>query len=75
MTSALPQKALVILTADKNAQFALRGILSRHKALHIKSIAADFHVHPGRDPGVLVSVSAQIPPVVGASNTATFRAF
>ncbi len=53
MTAAIVQKDLVVLTADKNAQFALRGILSRGKALRIRSIAADFHVHPGRDPGVL----------------------
>jgi hypothetical protein len=53
MTAAIAEKDLVVLTADKNAQFALRGITSRHRALRIRTIAADFHVHPGRDPGVL----------------------
>lgn len=53
MKAPIPQADLVILTADKDAQLALRGIVSRQKSLQIRSIKADFHVHPERDPGVL----------------------
>jgi hypothetical protein len=42
---------LVLLVADKNAQFALRGALQRPQALGIRSIEFDFLVHPGRDGG------------------------
>lgn len=46
-------KDLVVLTADRNTQFALRGIVSRSNALGIRHIDADYFVHPQRDPGVL----------------------
>jgi hypothetical protein len=51
-TKPLP-KDLVILTADKQAQFALKGIFSRFKSLGICQLAPDYYVHPGKDPGVL----------------------
>lgn len=44
-------KDLVLLVADKNAQFALKGALGRPKALGIRPIEFDFRVHPGRDGG------------------------
>ncbi len=44
-------KDLVLLVADKNAQFALKGALSRPEALGIRDIEFDFLVHPGRDGG------------------------
>ena len=44
-------KDLVLLVADKNAQFALKGALSRPKALGIRPIDFEFRVHPGRDGG------------------------
>jgi hypothetical protein len=53
MTAPASPRDLVILTADKNCQFALRGLVTRSRALHIGSIEPDWHVHPGRDPGVL----------------------
>ncbi|WP_213958292.1 hypothetical protein [Variovorax sp. dw_954] len=46
---------LVVLVADKNAQFALRGALQRHAALGIRQISFDFRTHPGRDGGVRTS--------------------
>ena len=52
---ALP-KGLVVLTADKNAQFAIRGILSRHRSLGFRPLAQnsiDYVTHPEKDPGVL----------------------
>src|SRR5512140_3576490 len=45
-------KDLVILVADKNMQFALKGALSRFESLEIRPIEFDFLVHPGRDGGV-----------------------
>jgi hypothetical protein len=42
---------LVVLTADKNMQFALRGALLRAEALGIRPITFDFRVHAGRDGG------------------------
>lgn len=44
-------KDLVILVADKNIEFALRGALGRHKALAIRSISCEFRAHMGRDGG------------------------
>lgn len=42
---------LVLLVADKNAQFALKGALGRPEALGIRPIEFEFRVHPGRDGG------------------------
>ena len=44
-------KDLVLLVADKNAQFALKGALGRPTALGIHPIEFEFRVHPGRDGG------------------------
>lgn len=44
-------KDLVILVADKNAQFALRGALGRPAALGIRPLAHEFRTHVGRDGG------------------------
>jgi hypothetical protein len=44
-------KDLVLLVADKNAQFALTGALRRSEALGIRPIEFEFRVHPGRDGG------------------------
>ena len=43
-------KDLVILTADKDQQHALRGMLSRPEALGIRTVEADIFVHPEHDP-------------------------
>lgn len=44
-------KDLVLLVADKNAHFALKGALERPAALGIRPIEFEFRVHPGRDGG------------------------
>ena len=41
---------LVLLTADKNIEHGLRGLLSRPEALGIRAIASKIYVHPQRDP-------------------------
>ena len=47
-------KDLVVLAADKNMEFAVKGILGRFRSLGIREITADFRVHPENDPGCLV---------------------
>jgi hypothetical protein len=44
-------KDLVLLVADKNAQYALKGALQRPEAMGIRPIEFEFRVHPGRDGG------------------------
>lgn len=44
-------KDLVLLVADKNAQFALQGALERPQAFAIRPITFEFRVHVGRDGG------------------------
>lgn len=45
---------LVVLVADKNMEFAIRGILSRFQAIGIREVSPVFHVHPEHDPGCLL---------------------
>jgi hypothetical protein len=45
-------KDLVVMVADKNAQFALKGVLNRPEAMGTRRIQFEFRVHPGRDGGV-----------------------
>lgn len=45
-------KDLLLLVADKNMQFALKGALPRSASLEIRAIEFDFIVHSGRDGGV-----------------------
>jgi hypothetical protein len=45
-------KDLVVLTADKNMEFAVRGLLTaRPPALGIRKVSFDTFAHPERDPG------------------------
>jgi len=39
-------KDLVVLVADKNIEFAVKGLLSRPRALGVRPITSDFFVHP-----------------------------
>lgn len=48
-----PVRDLIILAADKNIDYGLRGLLSRPAALGTQAIDADILVHPRRDPGCL----------------------
>jgi hypothetical protein len=54
MTKPVYEKDLVVLTADKNAQYAIRGILARHLAINIRPVEAELFVHPEKDPGILL---------------------
>lgn len=42
---------LVVLVADKNIEYALKGLFARPQALRIRPIKADIFIHPQRDPG------------------------
>jgi hypothetical protein len=42
---------LIVLVADKNTDYGLRGLLGRPRALGIRPIDAQILVHPRRDPG------------------------
>ncbi|MBM4388410.1 MAG: hypothetical protein FJ088_11765 [Deltaproteobacteria bacterium] len=42
---------LIVLVADKNMEFAIKGILQRTETLKIRPLKSDIHVHPERDPG------------------------
>ena len=42
---------LIILAADKNVEYALKGGLSRYQALGIRKLTFDTRVHVGRDGG------------------------
>lgn len=46
-------KDLVVLVADKCAEQAIYGLLSRPKALGTRQVTFDVYVHPDRDPGCL----------------------
>ncbi len=58
-------KAMIILAADKNAQFVLEGLLTRYQAFQMKTLARDdfdIYVHPLRDPGVFNEAVAFLRP-------------
>ena len=46
---------LVVLVADKNMGYSMKGILERPKSLGIKKLDFIIYPHPKRDPGCLVS--------------------
>jgi len=50
-----PRRDLLVLTACKDCQFAVQGILCRHKSLRIRPVAADFLVHPNKDAGCVTT--------------------
>ena len=54
MTRDSTQKDLVILVADKNMEFAVKGLLSRHISLEFRKVVQDIYVHPHSDPGCLL---------------------
>lgn len=51
MTSHSAEGDLVALVADKNIEYALRGLLTRSSAFAIRGIASRVLVHPQRDAG------------------------
>lgn len=45
-------KDLIVLVADKNMEFAVKGILQRTSSLKVREISYDIKVHNHRDPGI-----------------------
>lgn len=45
------RKDLVLLVADNNIKFFLRGLLTRTESLGIRSLTCDVYVHPNKDNG------------------------
>jgi hypothetical protein len=64
MNGCTYESDLVVLTADKNMKFALEGLLNRPQVLGIRPVAADFFIHPERDPGCLLRADAFLRPFV-----------
>lgn len=54
MNSVQNRKDLIVLVADKNMEFTIKGLLGRHRSFGIREIKSDIHVHPERDPGCRV---------------------
>ena len=44
-------KDLIVLVADTQMEFTIRGILSRHQSLRIRNVEFEILTHPERDPG------------------------
>jgi hypothetical protein len=53
MSADLGRKDLILLVADKNMEFSLRGLLSRSHSLRFRPVTFDLNVHPERDHGCL----------------------
>ena len=64
MSESPPLIDLVVLTADNNAQFAIRGILSRDASLAIRQVTPDYFVHPQKDPGIIANSHEFLRPFV-----------
>ncbi len=44
---------MVVLSADKNMDYSMKGIMERSTSLGIRKINAEFYDHPQHDPGCL----------------------
>jgi hypothetical protein len=45
------RRDLAVLVADKNMEFALGGLLTRHRSMGIRPVTFTIYRHPERDPG------------------------
>lgn len=51
MNSKQNRHDLVVLVADKNMEYSIKGILERPESIQIKQIKYEIYAHPLRDPG------------------------
>lgn len=51
MTGDQITKDLVVLVADKNMEFSVKGLLARYQSLRLRQLSLNIHVHPESDPG------------------------
>ena len=54
MTGLAPETDLLILAADGQMEFAIKGLLTRGEAIGFREPSVDIRVHPARDPGCLL---------------------
>lgn len=64
MTELRRQKDLIVLTADQDIAFSIRGLFSRTQALEIRQLKIDIFVHPEHDPGCLLGAHDFLRPFV-----------
>jgi hypothetical protein len=60
----IPQRDLVVLAADKNIDYGLRGLFQRPLALRTRPIDAQIIVHPRRDPGCVLESHEVLRPFI-----------
>lgn len=65
MTGEEYPKDLIVLAADKEMEFCLRGILERSESLGIDKIEFEIYSHPKRDPGCLRTCHDFLRPFAG----------
>lgn len=70
MTESANNKDLVILVADRNMEYAIKGLLGRTKAFIIREVTSEIYVHPGHDSGCLLHGCDFLRPFVNQYNHA-----
>jgi len=63
-------KDLVVLVADRNMEYTIKGLLTRTRALGIRQPTCDYFVHPEHDPGCLLRGHDFLRPLVKYYNHA-----
>lgn len=58
-------KDLIVLTADRQIEAAVSGILKRFQSLGIRPVQSDFSTHPRRDPGCFHEAPSFLRPLRG----------
>lgn len=65
MTSSPANKDLVVLVADKNIEYTVKGLLSRQQSLGVRELSTDIYVHPESDPGCFLRAQDFLRPFHG----------
>lgn len=65
-----PKKDLVILVADKNMEFTMKGLMLRYQSLGIRQLTIDCFVHPEHDPGCFLRAQDFLRPFINNYNHA-----
>lgn len=64
MTTARSRKDLIVLAADKQMEFAVKGLLGRTTALKIRELRCDIYPHPWHDSGCRFSSASFLRPFI-----------
>jgi hypothetical protein len=65
MTGKDKRKDLILLAADKDMEFALKGVFSQIHSLRIRAIQYEPYIHPEHDPGCWLRGHEFLRPFVG----------